>query len=129
MAKNNIFKSNINFDEFSVAVIKLIDSVRAASKDSDTTIESRINAFYRILGLPAIILEERNKKIELLERTIAKQTGNITIEPTVDVEVETKAIPGFSSDRIEMLKQEINRNPNDPKSIKAREILKARGLF
>lgn len=54
MAKN----SNFNFEEFSVGAIQTIDSIRSFGKDgSQTQIESRINAFYRALGLPVVIAQ------------------------------------------------------------------------
>lgn len=51
MVKNTDF----NFENFTVAAIKAIDEIRSSGINGpNTPIESRINAFYRSLGLPAI---------------------------------------------------------------------------
>ena len=46
---------NFDFDEFAVAAIRYIDSIRSYGAEGSIATESRINAFYRILGLPAIV--------------------------------------------------------------------------
>lgn len=54
MAKN----SNFDFEEFAVAAIQTVDSIRSFGKDgSQTQVEPRINAFYRALGLPTVITQ------------------------------------------------------------------------
>lgn len=49
-------QDDFNFEEFTVRVIAYIDSIRSFQKaGGKTPTESRINAFYRAIGLPAIL--------------------------------------------------------------------------
>jgi len=63
------FNKDLDFIEFSTNIIKEVDSIRSSGKSGEIQ-ESRINAFYRAIGLPAIITD---KKVELLK----KNTGNL----------------------------------------------------
>lgn len=48
---------DFDFEKFAVSMIKTIDSLRSKGKSgSEDKIESRINAFYRALGLPAVMI-------------------------------------------------------------------------
>lgn len=50
--KNN----NLNFDKLAVNALRVIDSIRSRSKFGNIIpAESRVNAFYRALGLPAVV--------------------------------------------------------------------------
>lgn len=52
--------NGFNFREFAIECIKTIDSIRSVGKtNANPPIESRINAFYRALGLPAINLSKK----------------------------------------------------------------------
>ena len=46
---------NFDFILFAVEAIKIIDTMRSYQKNSIVPTESRINCFYRILGLPAVL--------------------------------------------------------------------------
>ena len=52
---------NFDFEEFSVRAIRNIDSVRSHGKKGVLPIESRINAFYRAIGLPAVVPEDERE--------------------------------------------------------------------
>lgn len=48
--------TNLDFEAFAVNAIQQVDQIRSLGLDSTSTIvESRINAFYRLLGLPSAI--------------------------------------------------------------------------
>src|SRR5574343_935332 len=52
---------DFNFKEFATNMIKTIDGIRSFGRDSSNTpIESRINAFYRALGIPAVLENTEN---------------------------------------------------------------------
>jgi len=55
--QNNEF----NFEDFAVRAIRYIDSLRSSGKSGVTPTESRINTFYRALGLPAVIPENEQE--------------------------------------------------------------------
>lgn len=52
-----------NFEEFYISIIKSIDTIR--SKKNGEFVESRIDAFYRALGLPAISINNKIPKDDL----------------------------------------------------------------
>lgn len=55
------WNKDFNFSEFSVNIIKLVDSIRSVGKDGSTKpIEPRVNALYRAIGLPAVNVDETN---------------------------------------------------------------------
>lgn len=63
---------DFDFNRFAVDAIKTIDERRSyGSQEAKGPIESRINAFYRALGLPSVKKSETNKKIDQLN------TGNV----------------------------------------------------
>jgi len=55
--------TDFNFEQVSVKAMQVIDSIRSRSKFGNIIpAESRINAFYRAVGLPAVIKSETNPK-------------------------------------------------------------------
>lgn len=68
-------KSNFDFNKFASDAIKQIDSIRAVVGEQ----ESRINAFYRLLGLPMAV-----KKPEDGERVIKKRSDNYLLLPDTE---------------------------------------------
>jgi hypothetical protein len=63
---------DFDFQGFAVAAIKTIDELRSyGDQEAKSPIESRINAFYRALGLPSYNKKESNKTID------PTNTGNI----------------------------------------------------
>jgi hypothetical protein len=60
---------SIDFEKFAVSAIKIIDELRSTNADTKNVdsnsaepVESRINAFYRAVGLPAFVTNEDIKK-------------------------------------------------------------------
>lgn len=54
---------DFNFEEFAVQAIRLIDSLRSFGKEGGKKPkESRINAFYRAVGLPCVVPLDKNAK-------------------------------------------------------------------
>lgn len=60
MAKNTDF----DFEQFAVSAISFIDSIRSFRRVGNAPVESRINAFYRAVGLPAVIKEDQKEEDE-----------------------------------------------------------------
>lgn len=52
---------NFDFEEFAVRAIRNIDSIRSHAKEGTLPVESRINAFYRAVGLPAVVPENEKE--------------------------------------------------------------------
>jgi len=52
---------NFDFEVFAVEAIRYIDSIRSYQKDGAKTTESRINSFYRALGLPAVVPDDERE--------------------------------------------------------------------
>lgn len=72
MAKNDDF----DFEKFSVNTIRFIDSIRSYELAGARPTESRINAFYRAVGLPAIIRKDPNE---------SEKDGGETRTPSIEV--------------------------------------------
>lgn len=78
---------HFNFEGFSVNIIRSIDGIRSKGKEgTKEPKESRINAFYRGLGLPAVINSVLKKKTENNEDRDpdAKNNGNEVTSPTYE---------------------------------------------
>jgi hypothetical protein len=67
--------NDFNFENFSVRAIRYIDSLRSFGKSGTKPNESRINAFYRALGLPTVIPENERDWID--GKTDEFNNGNI----------------------------------------------------
>lgn len=75
-----MYNINLDFDfiEFSSSIMRAVDAIRSIGKEaSKTPIECRINAFYRALGLPAIVTETSEEK-----KPDPRNNGNVyKVEP------------------------------------------------
>jgi hypothetical protein len=85
--------SDFDFIGFATSAIRTIDELRSTGKEGKRATESRINAFYRALGLPAVIIDDPN----------STTPGAVKIDPTnaansvktTDVSV---LLPGFTKE-------------------------------
>ena len=58
---------DFNFEKFAVSIISIVDSLRSKGRaGAKASVESRINAFYRAIGLPAVItdVDKEIKKVD-----------------------------------------------------------------
>jgi hypothetical protein len=80
--------TNINkdfdFSEFAIGVIQTIDSIRSSGKNSRSFKESRINALYRAIGLPAA----NNSGSNEVDQSNSSGKGNNTGETSVSTNVD-----------------------------------------
>lgn len=67
--------NDFNFENFAVRAIRYIDSLRSFGRSGTKPNESRINAFYRALGLPTVIPENEQDWID--GQTDEFNNGNI----------------------------------------------------
>lgn len=67
---------DFNFEEFAVRAIEYIDSMRSHGRFGTKAQESRINAFYRILGLPSAIRVDPREDSNNRNTTQSKSTVN-----------------------------------------------------
>ena len=63
------FNKDLDFITFSTNIVKEIDSIRSSGKDGDIQ-ESRINALYRAIGLPAIVTDARAELLKFNNNNI-----------------------------------------------------------
>lgn len=70
MASNPDF----DFETFAVSTIQFIDSIRSFERVANAPTESRINAFYRAIGLPAVVRDDKSK-----EKSGKKKTPSLNL--------------------------------------------------
>ena len=61
---------DFDFEKFAVSIISIVDSLRSKGRvGAKASVESRINAFYRAIGLPAVItsVNEETKEIKKVD--------------------------------------------------------------
>ena len=66
---------NFDFEMFAIEALRNIDALRSNKKDGVKPVESRINAFYRALGLPAVVPENNEDLPE--GRPDGRNNGNL----------------------------------------------------
>ncbi|MFA5023430.1 MAG: hypothetical protein WC523_00535 [Patescibacteria group bacterium] len=102
------FNKDLDFTEFSTNIIKDIDGIRSSSRaGSEESTESRINAFYRAIGLPAIITNEKTPPLN-------KNNGNVF----KDIDDSTLSIQLINRENISKSMSK-KMNSNNPKVLNA----------
>ena len=97
------WNKDFDFSEFSVNIIKVVDSIRSDGKNGSTkSIEPRINALYRAIGLPAvnsgvdnynngnihtnlILTDEQKNALNLRKNSMNQKVNTNEIEKFLDI--------------------------------------------
>ncbi len=107
---------NIDFDfvSFSITMIKIIDSIRAhEKKGSKDPIESRINAFYRGIGLPAVRLTSNDiQNIDNWNNGNTFKQNDILLNSNAEATLKSRAFGNkiLTSPDVEQIKNVLNIN-------------------
>lgn len=96
-------KTDFDLMSFGANIIETIDSIRSVGKtNSSNPDESRINAFYRALGLPAIVIDEKSIPDEPFNN------GNIFVKSDVSIEAISALSTRESAFKKKIEEEEIN---------------------
>jgi len=105
---------NLDFADFAATVIKQVDDIRSfGTTSSSDTVESRINAFYRLLGLPSALPPDGKSAFDQYNTGNKFKAGNVRLNSTSLILKQSQRENGYKGKvEIKEAKSFIHNNKN-----------------